>query len=158
MNRTFKASVTAVLLGTATLAVAQSTAESFADYIRRSQALVGPHFKPRPVFSNAPRMPVPGLSIRDYQATSSDSPAWHLDQGKVDASKEPTFAQTHPHGLPLAAYQAYSSDSPAFKLPPGPDTPAFATVDGVTAANQSATPAHSAEGRHVGRSPSSQSN
>ena len=158
MNRTLKASITAVLLGTATLAVAQSPAESFADYLRRSQALVGPHFKPRPTFSNAPRTPVPGLSIRDYQATSSDSPAWQLDQGKVHASKESTFAQTHPHGLPLAAYQAYSSDSPAFKLPPGPDTPAFATVDGVSVANQSATPTHSAGARHVVPSTSSQSN
>src|SRR5258705_12236022 len=157
MNRTLKTSITAVLLGTATLAVAQSPAESFADYIRRSQALVGPHFKQRPTFTSAPRKPVPVLSIRDYQAMSSDSPAFQLDQGKGDASKEPTFAQTHPHGLPFAAYQAYSSDSPAFKLPPGPDTPAFATVDGVTVANQSTTPPHSAEGRH-GPTTSSQSN
>ena len=140
MNRTLKATITAVLLGTATLAVAQSPAESFADYLRRSQALVGPHFKPRPTFSNAPRTPVPGLSIRDYQATSSDSPAWQLDQGKVHASKESTFAQTHPHGLPLAAYQAYSSDSLQFKLPPDSNMPAFATADGATVAKQAATP------------------
>ena len=38
MNRTLKATITAVLLGTATLAVAQSPSESFADRIRQFQA------------------------------------------------------------------------------------------------------------------------
>lgn len=83
MNRTLKATIAAVLLGTAALAVAQSPAESFADRIKQFQALsgAGPAFKPQPTFSSEPRAAAP-LSIREFQAMSSDSLAWHLDRGE----------------------------------------------------------------------------
>lgn len=58
--------------------VAQSPAESFADRIRQFQALsgTGPAFKPQPTFSNEPKAPTPRLSIREFQAMSSDSLAF----------------------------------------------------------------------------------
>ena len=66
MNRTLKASIAAVLLGTATLSIAQTPAESFADRIKQFQTLsgAGPAFKPQPTFSNAPKAPAPRLSDR----------------------------------------------------------------------------------------------
>ena len=78
MNRTLKASIAAVLLGTATLSIAQTPAESFADRIKQFQTLsgAGPAFKPQPTFSNAPKAAAPRLSIEEYQAMSSDSLAF----------------------------------------------------------------------------------
>ena len=83
MNRTLKATITAVLLGTATLAVAQSPSESFADRIRQFQALsgVGPAYKAPPTFSNEQKAPTPRLSTREFQAMSSDSVAFKLPAG-----------------------------------------------------------------------------
>ena len=88
MNSTLKASITAVLLGAATLAVAQSPAESFADRFKQFQGLsgAGPAFKPTPTFSNEPRAAAPRLSIREFQAMSSDSLAWQLDPEKGAAT------------------------------------------------------------------------
>jgi hypothetical protein len=102
MNRTLKASIAAVLFGTATLAIAQSPAESFADRIRQFQALsgAGPAFKPQPTFSNEPRAAAPRVSIEEFQALSSDAPAFA-------SADNPTFAnQAVARGRPVGVHHA----------------------------------------------------
>ena len=78
MNPLLKNAVASLLVGSATLAVAQSPAESFADRYRQFQALSsqGPAYHPAPTFSTAPAVPRPRLSIAQFQALSSDAPAW----------------------------------------------------------------------------------
>ena len=78
MNRVLKTVVASLLLGGATLAVAQSPAESFADRYRQFQAFSsqGPAYHPAPTFSTTPPGPRPRLSIAQYQALSSDAPTW----------------------------------------------------------------------------------
>ena len=115
MNRTLKSTITAVLLGTATLAVAQSPSESFADTIRQFQALsgAGPAFKPQPTFSNEPKAPAPRLSTREFQAMSSDSVAFKLPAG----SDTSAFAKA---GGGNVANQAVTRPRPAGIQPSGP--------------------------------------
>ena len=97
MKATLKTSIAAVLLGAATLAVAQSPAESFADRIKQFQALSGsgPAWKPQPMFSHEPRART-RLSIEDFQARSSDSPAFAaadnvIVNNQAIARTRPTF-------------------------------------------------------------------
>jgi hypothetical protein len=107
MNRTLKAAITAVLFGTATLAVAQSPAESFADRIKQMQALsgAGPAFKPQPTFSNEPKAPAPRLSIAEFQALSSDGPAFAAANGTVpnQALAHTRPASTRHVGAPVSS-------------------------------------------------------
>ena len=101
MNRTLKASIAAVLLGTATLSIAQTPSESFADRIRQFQALssgAGTAFKPQPTFSNAPKAPAPRLSIEEFQAMSSDSLAFAPVDGWVVGNQ--AIARTRPAWIP----------------------------------------------------------
>jgi hypothetical protein len=78
MNRILKTAVASLLLGSTTLAGAQSPAESFADRYRQFQAVSsqGPAYRPAPTFSNTPAGQRPRVSIAQYQALSSDAPAW----------------------------------------------------------------------------------
>ena len=78
MNKLLRNAVASLMLGSATLAVAQSPAESFADRYRQLQAVSsqGPAYHPAPTFSGTPAVPRPRLSIAQYQALSSDAPAW----------------------------------------------------------------------------------
>ena len=78
MNNLLKTTVASLLLGSATLALAQSPAESFIDRYRQFQAVSsqGPAYHPAPTFSNTPAGPRPRLSIAQFQAFSSDAPAW----------------------------------------------------------------------------------
>ena len=87
MNRMLKIAVTSLLLGGATLAVAQSPAQSFADRYRQMQSIAsqGPAYHEAPTFSNEPAGPRPRLSIAQMQALSSDSPVWQRQDTNTTA-------------------------------------------------------------------------
>jgi hypothetical protein len=83
--------------------------------------------------SNAPstfRQQYPnGLSQRELQALSSESPVWQLANpattGLASANMAPSaWRQAHPHGLSERELQALSSESPVWQLPTesGPNT------------------------------------
>jgi hypothetical protein len=78
MKSMFRIAVASLLVGSATLAAAQSPAESFADRYRQFQAVSsqGPAYRPAPTFSNTPSGSRPRLSFAQMQALSSDAPAW----------------------------------------------------------------------------------
>lgn len=127
--------------GTASLAVAQSPKESFADVFASMQAASSNSSnwqRDKPVFSKGPTNPTAALSIREMQALSSDSPGWQIDHGKVEFDHGPTFAQTHPHGLSFSQYQAYASNSGEFALPPNADTSSIAATGTVNVTGDTA--------------------
>src|SRR5216110_3473370 len=131
MNKSLNVALAIFLGGTASLAIAQSPKESFADTFANMQSLSSNSSewqREKPVFSKAPRETSTGLSIREMQALSSDSPVWLIDQGKVEFDHGSTFAQTHPHGLSFAQYQAYASNSGEFALPSNADVSSFAAT------------------------------
>src|SRR5437762_1656507 len=125
MNKSLNVALAIFLGGTAPLAIAQSPKESFADAFAHMQSLSSNSSNwqgDKPVFSNARREASAGLSIREMQALSSDSPVWQIEQGKVEFDHGARFAQTHPHGLSFSQYQAYASNSAEFGLPPNAAT------------------------------------
>src|SRR6266550_3885042 len=137
MKKSLNVALAILLGGTASLAVAQSPKESFADMFASMQAASSNSSnwqRDKPVFSKAPREPSAGFSIREMQALASDSPGWQIDQGKVEFDRGPTFAQTHPHGLSFAQYQAYASNSGEFALAPGADMSSIAATGTVNMA------------------------
>ena len=143
MNKSLNVALAGLLGGTASLAVAQSPKESFADMFASMQAASSNSSnwqRDKPVFSKAPREPSAGFSIREMQALSSDSPGWQIDQGKVEFDRGPTFAQTHRHGLSFSQYQAYASNSGEFAPPPNADMPSFAATGTVNVAGHTARP------------------
>jgi len=130
-NRSLNVALAIVLGGTASLSLAQSTKESFADTFASMQSLSSNSSnwqQAKPSFSNVPKGPQAAFSIRQMQALSSDSPVWQIDQGKVEFDHGPTFAQTHPHGLSFSQYQAYASNSGEFAVPSNTGTPSFAAA------------------------------
>ena len=144
MNKSLNIALAIFLGGTASLAIAQSPKESFADTFANMQSLSSNSSnwqRDKPVFSKAPGEARAGFSIRDMQALSSDSPVWQIDQGKVEIDHGPTFAQTYPHGLSFSQYQAYASNSGEFALPPNAAMPSLvatgAVNDGTSRASQS---------------------
>ena len=143
MNKPLSVALAILLGGTASLSVAQSSKESFADSFAAMQELSSNSAnwqRGKPVLSKAPREPGPGFSLRDMQALSSDSPVWQVDQGKVEFDRGPTFAKTHPHGLSFSQYQEYASNSGEFALPPNADTSSFAATGTVNVAGDNAKP------------------
>ena len=130
MNKSLSVALAILVGGTASLAIAQSPKESFADTFAAMQELSSNSSnwqRDKPFFSKTPRERSAGYSIRDMQALSSDSPGWQIDQGRVEFDRGPTFAQSHPHGLSFAQYQAYASNSGEFALSPTADMSIAAT-------------------------------
>jgi hypothetical protein len=143
MNKSLNVALAILLGGTASLAVAQSPKESFADTFATMQGLSSNSSnwqQDKPVFNKSPRERSAGYSLRDMQALSSDSPVWQIDQGKVQFDRGPTFAQTHPHGLSFSVYQAYASNSGEFALPPNADMPSIAATGTANVAGDTAKP------------------
>ncbi len=148
MNKTFKFTIGALLVGTATLASAQtqSQAQSFADQFRQMQSLqsFGTYtFKPAPVLKSTADNPIVSRSFGDTFAqmqaqedtgTYTFEPAPVLSARAADSVVGESFAET------FARMQAASSNSGEFKLPAGPDTPAFATTDSVIVAKPVSKP------------------
>jgi len=146
MNHAFKIAAATLLLGSATLALAQAPKESFADTFARMQSLSSPapaFHQPTPSGSISDDPAVP-LTTAQMQAWSSETPMWQLDHGRINPANGPTFAQSHPHGLPFDFYQAAASNSDEYKLAPGPDTPAFATAGNINIAHEGKSAAGSA--------------
>jgi hypothetical protein len=142
MNKSLNVAL-AILFGTtASLALAQSPKESFADTFATMQALSSNssnvYQRDKPVFSKAARESRAGYSTREMQALSSDSPVWEIDQGKVALDRGPTFAQTHPHGLSFSEYQAYASNSGEFALPTNANASSIAATGTVNIAGAAA--------------------
>ena len=141
MNKSLNVALAILFGGTASLAVAQSPKESFADTFATMQSLSSNSSnwqRDKPVLSKAPKEASAGFSLREMQALSSDSPVWQIDQGKVQFDQGPTFAQTHPHGLSFSQYQAYASNSGEFALPPNADTSSFAATGMLNVAGDTA--------------------
>ena len=137
MNKSLNVALAILLGGIASLAIAQSPRESFADTFANMQSLSSNSSnwqQDKPVFSKAPRQPGAAYSTHEMQALSSDSPVWQIDQGKVEFDHGPTFAQMHPHGLSFSQYQAYASNSGEFALPMNADMSSFAATGNVTVA------------------------
>ena len=133
MNKSLNVALAILFGGTASLAVAQSPKESFADMFAAMQEASSNSSnwqRDKPVFSTAPREPGAAYSIRDMQALSSDSPVWQIDQGKVEFDRSPSFAKTHPHGLSFSEYQAYASNSGEFARPANADVSSIAAATG----------------------------
>jgi hypothetical protein len=141
VNNSLNVAFALLLGGTASLAVAQSPKESFADLFAGMQAESSnsSHYqRDKAVLSNAPKEAVARLSTPEMQALSSDSPVWQIDHGKIEVDRGPTFAQTHPHGLSFSQYQAYASNSGEFALPPGADTSSIAATGPLNVAGRTA--------------------
>jgi hypothetical protein len=142
-HKTLNVALALFLGGAASLAVAQSPKESFADTFATMQSLSSNSSnwqQHKPIFSQAARTRTAKFSLRDMQALSSDSPVWQIDHGKVEFDRGPTFAQTHANGLSFSQYQAYNSDSEEFALPPGADSSRFAGSGSVNLAGRNARP------------------
>ena len=143
MNKSLNVALAILFGGTASLAIAQSPKESFAESFATMQALSSNSSnwqRDKPVFTKAPRQPSAALSLRDYEALSSNSSQWQLDQGVITIDNGPTFAKTNPHGLSFSQYQAYASNSDEFALPPNADVSSFAATGAVNVANDTAKP------------------
>ena len=148
MNRTLKLAIGAVLIGAATLASAQtqSQAQAFADQYKRMQSLqsFGTYtFKPAPTLRSQSDDPVQGQSFGDTFAqmqslqdtgTYTFKPAPVVNARAADPVGKESFADS------FARMQAAASNSGEFKLPPGPGTPALATVDSVNVAKPASKP------------------
>ena len=137
MNKSLNVALAILLGGTASLAVAQSPKESFADMFAAMQAASSNSSnwqQDKPVFSKTPRQLGAGYSTREMQALSSDSPVWQTDQGKVEFDHGPSFAKTNPHGLSFSEYQAYASNSGEFALPPNANMSSIAATGTVNVA------------------------
>ena len=153
-----------LLVATATLAVAQTPAESFADRFKVMQSYsgTGPAYHPAPPSSNHADDPVTGLTESQMQALSNEDPEWQANVAPVHANNEgPTFAQTNPNGLSFEYYEAASSNSNAFKLPAEAGAPAYATapaggIGGSHAQNAAST--HASTTSRVSGVPESQIN
>jgi len=128
----------ALVIGSAaSVTHAQAPAGSFADAFASMQSLSSNSSnwqREAPYVSNSPRESFAGLSMREMQALSSDSPSWSLDHGKIEVDRGQTFAQTHPHGLSFPQYQAYASNSDEFALPPTVRTSTLAAKEPLKAA------------------------
>jgi len=143
MNKSLNVVLAILFGGTASLAIAQSPKESFADTFATMQSLSSNSTnwqREKPVFSKAPTELSAGFSLREMQALSSDSPVWQIDHGKVQLDHRLTFAQTHPHGLSFSQYQAYASNSGEFELGSNVDMATIAATATVGATDDTTKP------------------
>jgi len=141
MTKSLNVALAVLIGGAASFAYAQSPKEAFANAFADMQSLSSNSSnwqREAPTFSKAPRERSAGLSIREMQALSSDSPVWEIDRGKIEVDHGPTFAQTHPHGLSFSQYQAYASNSDEFAPPRTVDISSIAATDPVSVAGDAA--------------------
>lgn len=148
MNKSLNVALAVLVGGTASLGVAQTPKASFADAFANMQSSSSNSSnwqRQQPVFEKTPADRNAGLSTRELQALSSDSPVWQVDYGKVELDHGPRFARTHPHGLSFSQYQAYASNSDEFALPPHAATSTFVATDTVNLASHTAKSTHPGE-------------
>jgi hypothetical protein len=134
MTKTVKLVSAALAAGTATFALAQTPAASFADTFASMQAESSnsSQFQPStPVVGSQLGDPVAGLSIPELQALSSEAPAWQIDQGRIPSDAGSRLAQTQPRRLSIDDYQALSSNSGKFESPAEAGSSSLAANDTV---------------------------
>ena len=150
MSSKLKVAALAVLLGTATVAAAQSPskAQTFASQLQQYQALSGTGtytFRTAPKLSNRPQDPVANESsaqrFADMQAESSnDSNMWQetrptLSAKAADPEPKESFGQR------FAEMQAASSNSGEWAFHPGANVPADETNSTLVVAKPISRPA-----------------
>lgn len=137
-----RTTIAAVLLGTATLSVAQTTEESFADQLKQMQTLqsFGTYtFKPAPTVGSKPTHPIGKQSFADtfsgMQALSSNSGKWNPPAGgnaTALASQPADPVGNESLSAMFSRMQAASSNSDEWKQPTNEGVPAYATANGAT--------------------------
>jgi len=159
MNTKLKVVTLALLLGTATVAAAEtpatqasSRAQAFADQLQQFQNLsstaAGTYtFHPAPTLGYKPQDPVGnesfGQRFADMQAASSNSSEWQETQPTLTANAADPVGK-EPFAERFAEMQAASSNSGEWSFHPGTDVP----VDGANSTLVVAKPIS-----HVARSP-----
>jgi hypothetical protein len=141
-----RATLATLLLGTATLAVAQTRAESFADQFKTMQSLqsMGTYtFKPAPKVNSQPTNPVGGQPFADtfseMQAASSNSGQWNSpvrQSASTYASESADPVGKESSSSMLSRMQTESSNSDQWKRPASEGPPANATAGTATVASQ----------------------
>src|SRR2546423_8803503 len=114
MNKLIKITAAALLAGSATFAIAQNSAKSFADEFATLQSYSGSSasgfYNPAPkTFNSASQDPATPLTESQMQALSDESAMYQANHGNVHPSGGPTLAPTQPPGLPPSYYEAASS-------------------------------------------------
>jgi hypothetical protein len=132
MSSKLKVIALAVLLGSATVAAAQSPieAQTFASQLQQDQALSGTGtytFRAAPKFSNTPQDPIGNESYSqrfdDMQAASSNSSEWQETQPTLTAkAADPEGKESSAQRF--AEMQAASSNSGEWAFHPGTNVPA----------------------------------
>jgi hypothetical protein len=132
----------ALLLGVATLAVAQTKEQSFADQLKQMQTLqsFGTYtFKPAPTVGNKPTHPIGSQSFADMfsdmQALSSNSGEWNRENVTTLAGKPADPVGRESFSTMFSRMQAESSNSDEWKRLPSEGAPAYATANGATIAS-----------------------
>jgi hypothetical protein len=140
-----RTTIAALLLGTATLAVGQTTAESFADQLKQMQTLqsFGTYtFKPAPTVGNKATDPIGNQSFTDtfsdMQALSSNSGKWNQENVTRLAGEPADPVGRESFGTMFSRMQAESSNSDEWKRPPSEGAPAYATADTAIVASEPA--------------------
>jgi hypothetical protein len=138
-----RATIGMLLLGAATLAVAQTRAQSFTDQFKQMQSLqsVGTYtFKPAPALSGKPTDPIGKQSFADtfsgMQAASSNSGEWDRENPTTLASEAADPVGREPFSTMFSRMQAEASNSDEWKRPPSEGAPAYATADTAAVASE----------------------
>jgi hypothetical protein len=133
MSSKLKAVALAVLLGTATVAAAQSPgeAQTFGDQVQYWQGLSGTGtytFHAAPKFSNTPQDPVGNESFArrfaDMQAASSNDSDMYQETQPTFSAKASDPEPKEPFAQRFAEMQAASSNSGEWAFHPGANVPA----------------------------------
>ena len=102
MNKSLKIAFAALLLGSASLAAAQtaSPAGSLADRESwfQSASGTGAFYHPAPVASRIADDPTKGLTERQYQSLSNEDPEFQPHRFSAEKDNAPSFAKANPHG------------------------------------------------------------
>jgi len=143
MNKSLNLALAFLFAGSASLAVAQSPKESFGDKLAAKQEASSNSSnwqRDKPLVSKAPREVGAGLSLREMQALSCDSPGWQIDQGEIEFDHGETFTKTQPNGLSFSQYQPYAANSGEFSLPLNADMSSIAGTGPVNVAGDIVKP------------------
>jgi hypothetical protein len=146
----FRATAAALLFGAATLAVAQTRTESFADQFKTMQSLqsFGTYtFKPPPTVSGKATDPVVKQSFDDsfteMQALSSSSGEWNPQarqalSGVAAVPADPVGRESFDNMF--SRMQAASSNSDEWKMPASSGAPAYGTASGTAVPSETGKP------------------
>jgi hypothetical protein len=137
-----RATVAALVLGTATVAGAQTSAQAFADQFKTMQSLSTSStytYNAAPRFSTAPSAPLVDRAFaetfRQMQASSANSSEWYRTETREYSTIAADPVRKEPFGDMFSRMQAGSSNSDQWKLEPHEHAPAYATRATTTVAS-----------------------